>query len=153
MAQTGGMGELETRRVVRLTGVYHADGGLRGELAYVLGRARGTAHCALCDITHSPVRRKRAFDELRRSLGVPFDVVHLNERSPQVLEVTGERTPCVLAHTEDGGLVTVLGPSALDGLGGDVDAFGRTLRSALSDQGLALGDGSVTGPGAGSPRR
>ena len=38
--------------LVGLVAVYHADGGVRGELSYVLGRLLGTAHCALCDITH-----------------------------------------------------------------------------------------------------
>ena len=32
-------------------GVYDADGGLLGELAYLTGRILGIAHCALCDIT------------------------------------------------------------------------------------------------------
>ena len=39
-------------------GVYHADGGIVGELRYVFGKLRGTAHCALCDITHSYVSEK-----------------------------------------------------------------------------------------------
>ena len=38
--------------VKKAYGVYHADGGIIGELAYVWGKIRGTAHCALCDITH-----------------------------------------------------------------------------------------------------
>jgi len=29
-------------------GVYHADGGLRGETAYILGKITGTVHCGLC---------------------------------------------------------------------------------------------------------
>lgn len=44
---------------VELVGVYDADGGLLGEAAYVVGRLCGTRHCALCDITHSAVRRRR----------------------------------------------------------------------------------------------
>lgn len=52
------------RPVRRLVGVYHANGGLRGEVAYVVGKFLGTAHFALCDITHSPVRRKPAWDAM-----------------------------------------------------------------------------------------
>ena len=44
--------------IERLIGVYDADGGLRGELAYVLGHLAGRAECALCDITHSAVRKE-----------------------------------------------------------------------------------------------
>ena len=47
-----------------LIGVYHADGGPIGEARYVLGRMLGTAHCGLCDITHSPVRRKPEWDRI-----------------------------------------------------------------------------------------
>ena len=65
----------------RLTGAYHADGGLRGELAYAIGRIRGTAHCALCEVTHRGLRPKREWTSLAADLGVPFDLVHLNERT------------------------------------------------------------------------
>lgn len=40
---------------VELIGVYNADGGLFGELRYLVGNARGTAHCALCNIAHDSV--------------------------------------------------------------------------------------------------
>lgn len=129
---------MEGQAVSRLTGVYHADGGWRGELAYVVGRARGTAHCALCDVTHSPVRRKRAFDELVGRLGVAFDLVHLNERSPALRALTEGGTPCVVAHPVDAAALVVLGPVELDALGGDVAAFEAALRSALAARGLAL---------------
>ncbi|MEZ5114777.1 MAG: hypothetical protein R2737_00805 [Candidatus Nanopelagicales bacterium] len=130
------------RPVRRLTGVYHADGGLRGELAYVVGKALGRAHCALCDVTHSPVRRKREWDAYVSALGVPFDLVHLNERSPAVAAATGMATPAVLAHVPGAGpaedLVVVLGPADLDTVGGDVAGFGAALGRALGRAGLAL---------------
>jgi len=68
------------RTPTRLVGVYRAEGSLRGEIAYVVGKLLGTAHCALCDITHSPVRRKAAWDRMAAGLGVPFELVHLDER-------------------------------------------------------------------------
>ncbi|MDH4161054.1 MAG: hypothetical protein OEV62_12410 [Actinomycetota bacterium] len=125
-------------RVTRLTGVYHADGGLRGELAYVVGKLRGTAHCGLCDITHSPLRRKKEWQAYVGGLPVPFDTVHLNDRSAEVRAVTEGQTPCVVAHTDTG--VSILVPaSELDSAGGDVEAFSRTLASALDAHGLTLG--------------
>ena len=57
-----------TGRVGELVGVYHADGGLLGELRYAYGKVRGTAHCSLCDITHATVWRWRA-GTLRRRRG------------------------------------------------------------------------------------
>ena len=67
-------------RPVTLWGVYHADGGLLGELAYVVGKLRGTAHCGLCDITHGSVRVKPEWKTLEASLDIPFKLVHLNEQ-------------------------------------------------------------------------
>lgn len=49
-------------------GVYDADGGLLGELAYLTGRILGIAHCALCEITHGPAGEKPAFQGTRQSL-------------------------------------------------------------------------------------
>ena len=46
---------------------YHADGGPIGEVRYIIGKLLGTAHCALCDITHSPFRRKAASISTARS--------------------------------------------------------------------------------------
>jgi len=122
----------------RITGVYHADGGLRGELAYAMGKVRGTVHCGLCDITHRGLRPKPAWTALTTvfgSAGVPLDVVHLNERSAAVAAASHGRTPCVLAHT-DTGLRLLFGPEQLDALGGDVDRFAAALRAAAHDAGL-----------------
>ncbi|HIF07100.1 MAG TPA: hypothetical protein EYQ64_09160 [Gemmatimonadetes bacterium] len=73
---------------VTLWGVYHANGGLIGELSYVFGKLRGTAHCGLCDITHGSVRVKPEWKALEDSLGIPFRLVHLNEQPPGLAEVT-----------------------------------------------------------------
>jgi len=117
-------------------GVYHADGGVRGELTYAIGKLRGTAHCGLCDITHRGVRAKREWTEMLAGLGVPFTLVHLNERSEEVRAASAGRTPCVLART-DGALVLLLGPDDLDRLSGDVPGFAAALATAAADAGLS----------------
>lgn len=68
--------------VREVVGVYHADGGLVGELRYVVGRMRGTVHCGLCDVTHSRVRRKASWDAMVERLGVPVRLLHLNAIPP-----------------------------------------------------------------------
>lgn len=123
------------RHLRRLVGVYHADGGLRGELAYVIGKVRGTADCALCDTTHGKLGRRREWKDLLPALGVPVELVHLNERSPAVRAASAERTPCVLAVTDDG-LRLLLGPEQLAAVRGDVAAFAATLRAAADRAGL-----------------
>ena len=70
------------RDVTALTGVYQANGSLSGELRYVVGKLLGSAHCALCDITHGAVREKPGFVACREALPVPLRNVHLDERSP-----------------------------------------------------------------------
>ena len=133
-----------TNRVHRLTAVYNADGGLRGDLAYVYGKLRGTTECALCDITHrgGGLRRNREWDQMVCNLDVPVDVVHLNERSTEVMEASAERTPCVLAHT-DAGVVMLLDPKDLKAVGGDANAFAIALEKAVRDAGLRLTAESV----------
>jgi hypothetical protein len=123
--------------VTELVGVYDADGGLAGEARYVIGHLLGRAECSLCDITHGRVRRKREFDEFRVRLGIPFEVVHRNERSPEVAAVTVGALPCVVAVT-GGGLVTVLGRVELEECAGDVDQFERALLAAIAAKGLSF---------------
>jgi len=134
----------------RLVGVYHADGGPIGELRYVLGRLLGTAHCGLCDITHSPVRRKPAWEAMVARIGLPFALVHLNEMSlPVAAAIAVHGPPAVLAQRRDGRLECLLGPGQLDAFGGSVGDFEVALRSALAGNhaGEAPGRGEPTGWG------
>jgi hypothetical protein len=117
--------------VTELIGVYHADGGLAGETRYIVGHLLGRAHCSLCDITHSPVRRKPAWDAMVARLGVPVRLVHLNERTAAERDACTAGTPCVLAHLRDGRLQVLLTPGLLD-LGGSVEAFEQAVRARVS---------------------
>jgi len=118
--------------ITELIGVYHADGGLAGEARYVIGKLLDTAHCALCDITHSPVRRKPAWDAMVARVGVPFRLLHLNELTDELAgAVAGSGSPVVLQRTADR-LSVLLGPDELETLGGSVDAFEQAVRTALN---------------------
>lgn len=125
------------RTVTSLTGVYQADGSLQGELRYVVGKMLGTAHCALCDITHGSVREKKGFVACREALPVPLQNVHLDERSPEVARFTDGHTPCVVAHTAEG-LVMVLDAATLDACEGSVTRFRAALSAAMSELGLGF---------------
>lgn len=125
------------RCVDRLVGVYDADGGLAGELRYVVGHLLGRAECALCDITHGPLRRKAAFDELRERLGVPFLVVHRNEPGSEATAMPPTDLPYVAAEV-GARRELLLDRTALVGCRGDVAAFERALRAALSAHRLVL---------------
>jgi len=116
--------------VTRLVGVYRADGGLRGELRYLAGHYFHGQSCSLCDITHSPFRRKAAWNAAVAELGIPFSLVHLNEMEPGLAEFVGDRAACVVAETAAGWQM-VLGNDTLSSLHGDVPAFFAALRAAL----------------------
>ena len=128
--------------VQRLIGVYDADGGLRGEIAYLAGKVAGR-HCTLCDITHSPVRRRREWDSYISSLPVPFDVVHRNERSATLERVTEGREACVVAECDDGSLVFLLGNEDL-AQAADVAGLAEAVASAMGAAGLTWPQASVT---------
>ncbi len=117
--------------VTGLVGVYHADGGPVGEAKYVIGKLFGTAHCSLCDITHSPMRRKPDWDAMVARLGLPVDLLHRNEAPADIAaEVRSHGTPLLLARTR-GSLIALLSPSRINTLGGSVDRFEAAVREAL----------------------
>lgn len=113
-------------------------------MRYVAGKLLGTAHCALCDITHSPVRKKAEWRKLESDLAVPLHLVHLNEQ-PDPLEVfTRGRTPAVVWQDRHG-FALLFGPSELDQMDGSVTVFGRALMEAIASKlpGTAGGTGDL----------
>jgi len=124
------MTDTERNTLHALYGVYNANGGLLGELAYVTGKLMKTAHCALCDITHGWVREKTTFTACRNTFSAPIHTVHINEQSDALANYTAERTPCVVAET-DAGFVMLLDEEALEACNRSVDAFTHALNAAL----------------------
>jgi hypothetical protein len=119
-------------RVQEYIGVYHADGGLVGETKYFFGHLFGRVHCSLCDITHSPVRRKKAWDTLTASLDAPFRLFHLNDMPADVKAVVARvGSPVVLARTATD-VVVLLDEAQLDALDGSVAAFAGALASSAA---------------------
>ena len=120
---------------VKLIGIYNADGGLVGELNYFLGHLIGVAKCELCDITHSPLRKKASFDKLTKDLkaefGLDFDLLHLNERSESEARASDSKQPCVLAEFPDGSLGMFLDRQELRVVKGDVAKFEALVRARL----------------------
>ena len=120
--------------VARIIGIYNADGGLRGEIAYVLGHMVGAVECALCDITHSPIRKKKAWKEMETRLaGEGHDIVlrHRNETTDAEAQASVGREPCVLIEGDDGQLSMIMDWNDLSVADGSVQTFERILRSKL----------------------
>ncbi len=125
-------------RLLRLVGVYDAEGTLRGELAYWVGARLGRAHCALCDITHGSVRERSDWKACRAALPVAFETYHRDDQPPAVRDAAEGVTPVVLAETAVGHVV-LLGPAELERCEGSVDEFAAALDRALRSRGLAAG--------------
>lgn len=126
------------REITELIGVYNADSGIAGEASYLFGKLLGTRHCALCDITHSPVRRKPEWDRMAAGLLVPFSLDHLNDTPRDVRNIVNERgAPIVLGRLFSGRLVVLLTADQLE-LSGSVSAFESALRDAVESRGLYL---------------
>ena len=83
----------------KIVGIYHADGGLIGELKYMTGKFFGGSHCSLCDITHGNKEKKQTWKNCERKLRMPIDFIHLNERNPNLKEYTKGLTPCIVGKT------------------------------------------------------
>jgi hypothetical protein len=117
--------------VLRLVGVYNAEGSLRGELAYLFGKLAGTARCALCDITHRGVREKAEFKRCRGRFPVPLETLHLDEQDQELRAFTRGKTPCMVAVSE-AGPVLLLDAEALERCGQSVERFEEALQKALA---------------------
>ena len=119
-----------------LIGVYNADGGILGELSYFFGHLVGIKSCSLCDITHSPIKKKKDFKAFEKRLleerGIAFRLVHMNERTEAELAASKGREPCVLLQYEDGSISMFLDYVELKTSKGSVKSFERLVESRLN---------------------
>ena len=81
-------------------GIYDADGGLVGELRYVVGKILGQRKCALCDITHgwNPMG-SRSWKQACEVSDIQFDLVHRNEATSEQLAATSG-LPAILRNDD-----------------------------------------------------
>lgn len=111
-------------------GVYDADGGLVGEVAYVVGHLLGRVECALCDITHT-WRRKPDWDDMVARLDVPFELAHRNEvtDAATLAAIREAGLPVVLVRDSASTWHPVLRRADLERADGSVAEFERLLRA------------------------
>lgn len=122
-------------RIIRLIGVYDAEGTIRGEVAYWIGARLGRRHCSLCDVTHGTFTEKSAWKRCRSAFTVPFDTFHRNDQPDSVRRASGDRNPVVVAET-DTGVVVLLSASRIETANGDPDRLVELIESAAADAGL-----------------
>jgi hypothetical protein len=118
-----------------LIGVYNADGGIVGELSYVFGHLIGIKSCSLCDISHSPIRKKASFKQLENYLltehGIMVRMVHLNERNEREKKASEGREPCMLLEYPDQSISMFLDATDLKVLSGSVSSLKKLIVSRL----------------------
>ncbi len=118
-----------------LIGVYKADGGIIGELSYFFGHLVGARSCSLCDISHSPIKKKSSFKALERELlanhGVAIKMLHMNERNQRELKASEGREPCMLLEYPDGSISMFLDAVDLKALSGNVGSLKKLILSRL----------------------
>ena len=117
----------------RILAIYNADLSIIGELAYAMGKLRGTGSCALCDITHglNPFGKRawRSYCDDRPEV----EWLHRNEISDEMLAQLPTPLPCVIKQDAHGYLSTLLDTSALMDCEGQVDRFDQRLAQALHE--------------------
>ncbi|MDG0968339.1 MAG: hypothetical protein P8Q37_07145 [Porticoccaceae bacterium] len=114
----------------QLIGIYNAKGSFAGELAYLFGKLKGTAQCALCDISHGPLKEKSAFVAASAQLPVPFIKLHLDELNLQ-LSLFKDQAPCVIAISE-GNALLLIDDLELRACAGNVDHFFTLVKTKLA---------------------
>jgi len=114
----------------KLIGIYNAKGSLIGELQYFLGKIRGTAHCALCDITHGKLKEKNEFKKCKEDLEIPLELLHLDELNTE-LEKFGNDAPCIIGKNV-GGYELIITAKELESCKSDVISFSKLLNSKIN---------------------
>ena len=131
MRDSDGTDPLGGGTIIAYTGIYNADGGVVGEVRYLFGHLFGSVECWLCDITHSPLRRKPEWDRMVARTGVPMALRHRNELDERLeAAVRGVTLPVVVAHHSDGSTSVALTADQLAALEGSVDGFEKALLAA-----------------------
>ncbi len=104
--------------------------------------------CPLCQITHDMGDRGATVKEDFRAwvdrVGVPVEVVPRDRASGFVLDAVGETPPAVVAETEDGAMVQLLGRDGLARCSGSVADFRGRIRFQAARHDLRLPEPGIS---------
>lgn len=121
--------------IVRLIGVYDAEGTLRGEAAYWIGARLGRRHCSLCEVTHGLFTEKNEWRSCRDGLPVPFDTYHRDDQPPEIRVASENRAPVVVAETTTGHVVLLDG-QRIEEADGDPHQLVELIEKAVNERSL-----------------
>ena len=115
----------------RVLMVYNADGGLRGELAYLVKKGLGVAKCELCSITHGALSERGSWRACKSGIDADVVGVHRNELSDAERAFIAGRYPCVVSERE-GELAMVVGPGEFAPYLGQPEKLAEVIAEHLS---------------------
>lgn len=116
----------------KIIAIYNANGGFKGEMAYVFGKLSGNTHCALCDISHGyKIMGKPEWKKMIQEFDIPIEAIHRNDMDVATKIFVGENTPIVLLN-EDGKLSVLMNEQELEDCNKDVGYFFKILKSKLA---------------------
>ena len=111
--------------------VYDGDSGLRAIALDVLKKAVGREDCALCEITNSPIGKRRAWAACEKRLGLVVQELHRDELPP-AWRVDVGTLPCVLGQQGGATPAVLLTRDDIVACEGRVDALEERLQQALA---------------------
>jgi hypothetical protein len=116
--------------VNRVILVYNGDSGLAAMLLDAVKKASGREDCALCEITYSPVGKRREWVACERRLGVEVEELH-RDRLPREWGISRAELPCILGRAGNERPRVLLSRGEITACRGSVDELERRLRTAL----------------------
>lgn len=115
----------------KIIGVYNANGGLIGELQYVVGKIIKKKHCSLCDITHGfSIKAKDTWVKQVESFPIKIETKHLNELDSDILSMIRDNVPCVI-HIDNRQKKIIMNERDLLSCDKDPDKFFELLKKRL----------------------
>lgn len=111
--------------------VYDGDSGVRAMLLDAVKKTIGREDCALCEITYSPIGKRRAWTKCASRLGVTVAEMHRDEL-PDAWGITRAELPCVLARVQGRDPFVLVTRDEIGSCGGSVHALERALVAALN---------------------
>jgi len=119
--------KLEPRKIIC---VYDAKGSFIGEITYLLKKYFSNYVCAMCDITHNNISKKREWVEKVKKYKYHITTMHIDEQTKNLREFTHNITPCVVG-IYDGEKKILMNDEELLSIKGDVNLFFERLNEKI----------------------
>jgi hypothetical protein len=110
--------------------IYDGDSGLGAMVLDVLKKAMGREDCALCEITYSPIGKRRAWVACSARLGVPVEELH-RDQLPESWGIGRADLPCIVGSGSDPRPRILLTAAEIAACAGSVEELERRLRKSM----------------------